>query len=34
MAWPTRAQQLGLLVLLAVLIVIALGRACVPPTAI
>lgn len=28
MTWPTRAQQLGLLLLLAGLIVLALGRAC------
>jgi hypothetical protein len=34
MRWPTRAQQIGLLVLLAVLIVLALERACSPPVAI
>jgi hypothetical protein len=31
---PTRGQQLGLLVLLALLIVLALGRACAQPVAI
>jgi hypothetical protein len=34
MTWPTRTQQLGLLVLLALLIVLALGRACAPRLAI
>lgn len=29
MTWPTRTQQLGLLILLAILAVIALARACV-----
>lgn len=29
MTWPTPAQQLGLLILLAVLAAIALARACV-----
>ena len=29
MTWPTRTQQLGLLILLAVLTAIALSRACV-----
>ena len=28
MTWPTRTQQLGLLLLLAVLAVLALARAC------
>jgi hypothetical protein len=28
MTWPTRAQQLGLLLLLAVLAAIAVARAC------
>jgi hypothetical protein len=30
MTWPTRTQQIGLLILLAVLTVIALARACAP----
>jgi hypothetical protein len=34
MTWPTRAQQLGLLVLLALLILLAIGRACAPAVAI
>jgi hypothetical protein len=29
MTWPTRAQQLGLLILLAALAALALSRACV-----
>jgi hypothetical protein len=28
MTWPTRAQQLGLLILLAALAALALARAC------
>ena len=28
MTWPTRTQQLGLLILLAVLVAITLARAC------
>jgi hypothetical protein len=29
MTWPTRTQQLGLLIVLAVLAALALARACV-----
>lgn len=28
MTWPTRTQQIGLLMLLAALVVLALARAC------
>jgi hypothetical protein len=30
MTWPTRTQQIGLLMLLAVLVIVALARALAP----
>jgi hypothetical protein len=32
--WPTRAQQLGLLILLAAIVAVALARACAPGASI